>query len=551
MWATIGEVSAMTEPENPAPATRAWPPATPPEPTYVDDRLNYWAEATPDAEAMTYLGRTWTWKEWHDRVHRAAGGLRDLGVARGDVVSFLDKNHPACVEISLAAGSIGAANAIINWRSAGDEIDYAVNDSGAKVLFVGRELMPTITAIRDRLPNVEKIIEVTPDGGEDDEYEQFLAASTACADGPDVLEDDVCLVMYSSGTTGRPKGVMLTHRNMVQHTINAHDGWGFEPGDKSMVAMPLFHVGGSSYVLFGIHDGIPSVMTREPDAASLAGAILAGANRTFLVPAVLAQVLQAGPDAVQLFGLLKTYTYGAAPMPPPLLRAAMKAWPDTDFIQVYGLTEVAGVATHLMPEDHRTAEADGHPERLVSAGKPVPGCEVRIVDPATLSDVATGEHGEIWLKTPQLMKGFLNKPEATAEVITDDGWFRTGDMGHVDDDGFVFVSDRLKDMIITGGENVYSPEVERVLSEHPAVLEVAVIGVPDERWGESVKGVVALKEGSDASEVELIEWTRERLAHFKAPKSIDIIPALPRNPTGKILKRELRKPYWDSQERQV
>ncbi|SFN01252.1 Acyl-CoA synthetase (AMP-forming)/AMP-acid ligase II [Pimelobacter simplex] len=551
MWATIGEVSAMTEPENPAPATRAWPPATPPEPTYVDDRLNYWAEATPDAEAMTYLGRTWTWKEWHDRVHRAAGGLRDLGVARGDVVSFLDKNHPACVEISLAAGSIGAANAIINWRSAGDEIDYAVNDSGAKVLFVGRELMPTITAIRDRLPNVEKIIEVTPDGGEDDEYEQFLAASTACADGPDVLEDDVCLVMYSSGTTGRPKGVMLTHRNMVQHTINAHDGWGFEPGDKSMVAMPLFHVGGSSYVLFGIHDGIPSVMTREPDAASLAGAILAGANRTFLVPAVLAQVLQAGPDAVQLFGLLKTYTYGAAPMPPPLLRAAMKAWPDTDFIQVYGLTEVAGVATHLMPEDHRTAEADGHPERLVSAGKPVPGCEVRIVDPATLSDVGTGEHGEIWLKTPQLMKGFLNKPEATAEVITDDGWFRTGDMGHVDDDGFVFVSDRLKDMIITGGENVYSPEVERVLSEHPAVLEVAVIGVPDERWGESVKGVVALKEGSDASEVELIEWTRERLAHFKAPKSVDIIPALPRNPTGKILKRELRKPYWDSQERQV
>ncbi|WGX95594.1 long-chain-fatty-acid--CoA ligase [Nocardioides sp. L-11A] len=543
-------MSATTEPQPPAPA-RAWPPATPPEPTYVEDRLNYWAEATPDAEAMTYLGRTWTWKQWHDRVHRAAGGLRDLGIARGDVVSFLDKNHPACVEISLAAGSIGAANAIINWRSAGDEIDYAVNDSGAKVLFVGRELMPTIEAIRDRLPNVRTIIEVTPEGGEDDAYERFLAAATPCDDGPDVLEDDVCLVMYSSGTTGRPKGVMLTHRNMVRHTINAHDGWGFEPGDKSMVAMPLFHVGGSSYVLFGIHDGIPSVMTREPDAASLAGAILAGANRTFLVPAVLAQVLQAGPDAITLFGALKTYTYGAAPMPPPLLRAAMEAWPDTDFIQVYGLTEVAGVATHLMPEDHRTAEADGHPERLVSAGKPLPECEVRIVDPATLADVGVGEHGEIWLKTPQLMKGFLNKPEATAEVITDDGWFRTGDMGHVDEDGFVFVSDRLKDMIITGGENVYSPEVERVLSEHPAVLEVAVIGVPDPTWGEAVKAVVGLREGSDATEVELIEWTRERLAHFKAPKSVDIIAALPRNPTGKILKRELRKPYWEEQARQV
>lgn len=529
----------------------AWPPSTPPEPTYLVDRLNHWAEATPDADAMTYLERTWTWKQWHERVHRAAGGLRELGIGRGDVVSFLDKNHPACVEISLAAGSVGAANAIINWRSAGDEIDYAVNDSGARVLFVGVELMPTIEAIRDRLTKVERIITVTPDGAPGDEYEEFLAEAPLVEDGLDVLEDDVCLIMYSSGTTGRPKGVMLTHRNMVKHTVNAHDGWSFEPGDRSMVAMPLFHVGGSSYVLFGIHDGVPSVMTREPDAASLADAILAGANRTFLVPAVLAQVLQAGEDAVRLFGALKTYTYGAAPMPPPLLRAAMQAWPETDFIQVYGLTEVAGVATHLMPEDHRSAEADGHPERLLSAGRPIPEVEVRIVDPGTGEEVAGGEHGEIWLRTPQLMKGFLNKPEETARVLTEDGWFRTGDMGHVDADGYVFVSDRLKDMIITGGENVYSPEVERVLSEHPAVLEVAVIGVPDERWGEAVKAVVALREGASATGEELIAFARERLAHFKCPKSVDVLAALPRNPTGKILKRDLRRPYWDGQARQV
>ena len=529
----------------------AWPPSTPPEPTYLVDRLNHWAAATPDADAMTYLERTWTWKQWHERVHRAAGGLRELGIGRGDVVSFLDKNHPACVEISLAAGSVGAANAIINWRSAGDEIDYAVNDSGARVLFVGVELMPTIEAIRDRLTKVERIITVTPDGAPGDEYEEFLAEAPLVEDGLDVLEDDVCLIMYSSGTTGRPKGVMLTHRNMVKHTVNAHDGWSFEPGDRSMVAMPLFHVGGSSYVLFGIHDGVPSVMTREPDAASLAGAILAGANRTFLVPAVLAQVLQAGEDAVRLFGALKTYTYGAAPMPPPLLRAAMQAWPETDFIQVYGLTEVAGVATHLMPEDHRSAEADGHPERLLSAGRPIPEVEVRIVDPGTGEEVAGGEHGEIWLRTPQLMKGFLNKPEETARVLTDDGWFRTGDMGHVDADGYVFVSDRLKDMIITGGENVYSPEVERVLSEHPAVLEVAVIGVPDERWGEAVKAVVALREGASATGEDLIAFARERLAHFKCPKSVDVLAALPRNPTGKILKRDLRRPYWDGQARQV
>jgi acyl-CoA synthetase (AMP-forming)/AMP-acid ligase II len=293
--------------------------------------------------------------------------------------------------------------------------------------------------------------------------------------------------------------------------------------------------------MFSVHDGIPSVMTREPDAASLAGAIMAGANRTFLVPAVLAQVLQAGPDAVKLFGALKTYTYGAAPMPPPLLRAAMEAWPDTDFIQVYGLTEVAGVATHLMPEHHRDP---GNPERLLSAGLPIPEMEVRIVDPGTLEDLPVGEEGEIWLRTPQLMKGFLNRPEETAEAIVDGGWFRTGDMGKVDDGGFVYVQDRIKDMIITGGENVYSPEVERVLAEHPAVLECAVIGVPDETWGETVSGVVALKPEASATEDELIGFTRDRLAHFKCPTSVEVIEALPRNPSGKILKRELRKTHW-------
>ena len=242
--------------------------------------------------------------------------------------------------------------------------------------------------------------------------------------------------------------------------------------------MPLFHVGGSSYVLFSIHDGIPSVMTRDPDGASLAGAIMNGANRTFLVPAVLAQVLQAGPDAMKLFGALKTYTYGAAPMPPPLLRAAMEAWPDTDFMQVYGLTEFCGVITHLLPEAAPRAEA-------TPSGWSPPASRSRrrgqVVDPATLEDVPVGEHGELWFKTQQLMKGYLGKPEETAEVITEDGWFRTGDMGKVDADGYVYVEDRLKDMIISGGENIYSPEVERVLAEHPAVMEVAIIGVPDDR----------------------------------------------------------------------
>jgi acyl-CoA synthetase (AMP-forming)/AMP-acid ligase II len=412
----------------------------PAEPCTIDEPLAHWAEQDPDGEAVTYGQRSWTWREWDDRVRRAAGGLRALGVGRGDVVAFLDKNHPACVEITLAAGSLGAAHAIVNWRSAGDEVDYAVNDCGAKVLFVGVELMPTIEAIRDRLVGVERIVTVTPDGAEGDEYEAWLAASEPAGRSDGVGPDDVCLVMYSSGTTGRPKGVMLTHHNMVRHTDNAHEGWGFEEGDKSLVAMPLFHVGGSSYILFSIFDGVPSVMTRDPDGASLAWAIMNGANRTFLVPAVLAQVLQGGSDAIQLFGALKTFTYGAAPMPSPLLRAAMEAWPDTQFMQVYGLTEVAGVVTHLLPEAHLDTD---HPERLLSAGTVLPEAQCRVVDVATGQDVAPGAPGELWFKTPQLMKGYLGKPQETDKVITGDGWFRTGDIGRVDDGGYVYVEDRL------------------------------------------------------------------------------------------------------------
>ncbi len=516
------------------------------DPTFLDDRLAHWAAADPDGEATTYLGRTWTWSQWNDRVRRLAGALRARGIGRGDVVSFLDKNHPACVELTLAATSIGAANAIINFRLAGDEVDYAVNDAGAKLLLVGTELMPLIDKIRDRLTTVEHVIEVTPEGGVDDAYEAMLAAAEPVGRDPEVTPDDTCLVMYSSGTTGHPKGIALSQANMVAHTLNAHEGWGFDEGDKNMVSMPLFHVGGSSYVLFGIHDGVPSVMTRDADGASLAGAIMQGANRTFLVPAVLAQVLQSGDDAIKIFGALKTYCYGAAPMPLPLLRAAIKAWPDTEFIQVYGLTELGGVITHLMPEAHRD---EAHPERLVSAGQCIPGAEVKVVDPESLEEVATGEHGELWFRTAQLMKGYLNQPEATAEVITDDGWFRTGDMGKVDADGFVYVQDRIKDLIITGGENVYSPEIERVLAEHPAVMEVAIIGVPDERWGETVKAVVSLNPDTEATEADLIAYCREHLAHFKCPTSVDLIDALPRNPTGKILKRDLRQPYWEGHDR--
>ncbi len=516
-----------------------------PEPRFLDDRLAHWARTKPDAEAVEYLERSWTWKQLNDRVRRLAGALKERGVGRNDVVAFLDKNHPACIELTFAAASLGAANAIINFRLAADELDYVLNDSGAKLLIVGKEFLPAIDQVRDKLDSVKHVISVTPEG--DDEYEAMLAAATPTERSNDVDPDDVAIIMYSSGTTGRPKGVELTQANMIAHTINAHEGFEFDEGDKNMVSMPLFHVGGSSYAQFGIHDGVPSVMTRDADGAALAGAILKGANRTFLVPAVLANVLDSGQEAVKLFSGLKTYSYGASPMPLPLLRAALAAWPNTDFIQVYGLTELCGVISHLMPEAHR---AQDHPERLMSAGTLVPNAEVRVADPNTLKEVPIGEQGELWFRSPQLMKGYHNKPEATAECITEDGWFRTGDIGRVDEDGYIFVEDRLKDMIISGGENIYSIEMERVLAEHEAVVEVAVIGVPDDKWGEVVKAVVVLEGSLEAVlEADLIAFTRERLAAYKCPKTVDITEELPRNPTGKVLKKELRKPHWEGRGR--
>ena len=435
-----------------------------PEPRFLDDRVAHWARTTPDAEAMDYLDRSWTWAQWNDRVRRLAGALKDRGVRRGDVVAFLDKNHPACVEMTFAAASLGAATAIINFRLAADELDYVLNDSGAKVLIVGTEFAPAIDKIRDKLVHVEHIVSVTPEG--DDEYEAMLAAAT-----PTDRSDDV------------------------------------DPGDERS--------GETDYASF---------KWRKPVAALVNGGTRSGK-----------EVLAYG---------FKTYGYGASPMPLPLLRAALKAWPNTDFIQAYGLTELCGVISHLMPEAHR---AEDHPERLTSAGTLVPNAEVRVVDPDTLEDVATGEQGELWFRSPQLMKGYHNKPEATAESITDDGWFRTGDVGRVDDGGYIFVEDRLKDMIISGGENIYSIEVERVLSEHHAVVEVAVIGVPDDKWGEVVKAVVVVE--GEATEADLIAFARERLAAYKCPKSVDITEELPRNPTGKILKKELRKPHWEGRDR--
>jgi len=514
--------------------------------TYLPDFLEYRAGERPDLRCWIFGERTWTWAEAWESVRQAAGALSADGVSRGDNVAILAKNDPAVLQVLLGGCQLGAATTVVNWRLAGDELDYVINDCGAEVVFVGHQLLEQFDGIRDKLTGVRKVIVI---GGENDEFDAWLTAGTPTDRQPDVEASDIAVVMYSSGTTGRPKGVQLSQSAMVEHSVNGlGDATYDSETDMMLVAMPMFHVGGTSYALLGPVVGVTAYIVPEVDGALLAGGMMAGCTHVFLVPAVVAALIQAGPQAMALFSKLKSFGYGAAPMPLRLLREAMEAWPNTEFQQVYGMTEMGGVITVLNDAAHRDAE---HPERLVSAGLPVKHAEMRIVDPGTLQDVAPGESGEVWFRTPQATSGYLGRPEATAELLTDDGWLRTGDVGRVDDDGFLFIEDRIKDMIITGGENVYSPEVERVLTEHPAVAEVAIIGVPDDQWGESVKAVVAFLPGQSAEPEELIAFAKERLAGYKAPRSIDIVSELPRNPSGKILKRDLRKQYWSEGDRQV
>jgi acyl-CoA synthetase (AMP-forming)/AMP-acid ligase II len=518
-----------------------------PPPRLLSDRLVHWATVRPDVPALIYAGETLTWREWHRRLQQVAGALHGLGVGRGSVVATLDKNHPACLDLSYAASAIGAAHAIVNWRLSTEEVAYILSDCGAEVVFVGAELLPVFEQVRDKLPAVREVVVVGSDGGHTDEYEALLAAAT-----PRPLEGaepgDTALVLYTSGTTGFPKGAMLTHAGLNCHSDGQTHVFAPTPEDRHLVAMPLFHVGGSCYALGSVHVGTSFILTREATPEHLFPALANGATHAFFVPAVFAAMLQAGAVGVQALANLKVLCYGAAPMPLPVMRGALEAWPNARYVQVYGMTELSGAVSVLSDEAHRDPS---RPERLGSAGQALPGIELRIVDPATLEPMPTGAAGEVWVRGGSHMAGYLGKPEATAETITSDGWLRTGDVGHLDDEGFLFISDRVKDMIITGGENVYCPEVERVLAEHPEILEVAVIGVPDDLWGESVKAVVVAKPGTTLDPDAVIAYARERLAHFKSPRTVDVVAELPRNGTGKILKTVLRKPYWAGRDRQV
>ena len=507
--------------------------------------LARWEAQRPDALALTFGGSSWTWAELARRVRRNAAAQRAAGLAPGDRVAVLDLNHPSCLELTLACAQVGTANAVVNFRLAPPEIVYVINDARPRLLFVGPEFAGAIEKVRGQLPSVERVIRV---GGADDEYEGWLAAHEPDPRVHPIAPGDCFVQLYTSGTTGFPKGAMLTHRGMLAHAHNVAVDFELGPDARVQVAMPLFHVGGTSYSLVAISAGAHILMMRMPDPAAVLEMLEAEKiTHTFLVPALLGAMNQVPGAGARDYSALQSLSYGASPMPLPVMRASLALFPGV-MHQVYGMTEQSGVVSSLGPADHADP-AVAH--RLVSAGKPIHGVEIEIRDPVTGEPVPTGRPGEIWVRSEQLMGGYWGRPEATAATVTADGWLRSGDGGHIDADGYVYVTDRIKDMIISGGENIYPAEIERVMVEHPSISDVAVIGVPDERWGEVPKAVVVAAPGASVDTEQLLAYCREHLAAFKCPKSIDVVAALPRNPTGKVLKKDLRKPYWEGRERQI
>jgi long-chain acyl-CoA synthetase len=497
--------------------------------------------------AITYESRTITWAELDRRSSQVANRLVAAGVGRGDHVAIIDKNGPEFFELLFGAGKIGAICVPVNWRLAASEMQFVINDAEAKVLIVGPDFLTELTAFEPGLEGVKEVVVIGGDGRHT-AYDAWSGEAADTDPGIELGPDEVVIQLYTSGTTGLPKGAMITNHNLSV-LVQLRDKWGMDASTVSLVAMPLFHIGGSGWALAGMSAAARSVLVREIVPASLLKTIqVERVTNAFLVPAVL-QLLCAVPGAADGdYSALRAIHYGASPITDQALEETMRTF-GCDVIQVYGLTETTGAITQLEADEH---DPGGPRSQLMrSAGRPYPWVELKIVDPDTGRERAAGEVGELWTRSDQNMAGYWHRSEANSEVFSPDGWFKTGDAGYVDEAGYVFLTDRIKDMIVSGGENIYPAEVENVVARHPAVGDVAVIGVPDERWGETVKAIVVLRPGASATPEEIVAFARERLAHYKCPRSVDFTDQLPRNPSGKILKRQLREPYWAGQERRI
>lgn len=518
-------------------------------PRTLAELVRSFATQAPERTALHFRDRAFSWGALDRESNRVAHALAAAGVRRGDRVALLDKDSDRTFAALFGIAKLGAVVLGVNWRLTAAEVHFLLEDSRAPVLLIGQEFLQRMAPALETLTTLRRVILLTgtQDGCED--WDSWLAPQPITDPGLEIDAESTAVQMYTSGTTGRPKGVMLAHRSFfaVVRSLRAHgDPWiGWSSSDVALHNIPAFHIGGLWWAVTAFSAGA-RLIVMDAFVAWHALELIARHRVTKMcaVPAMLQMMLSEPSFARADLRSLDHVVYGGSPIPTPLLQAAMQGF-RCNFAQIYGLTETGNTAVCLRADDHRSARQ----ELLKAAGRPYPGVQIQITDPSGRA-LGPRQVGEIRVHSPANMQGYWNRPEATAQTLAD-GWVLTGDAGYLDEEGYLYVSDRVKDMICYAGENVYPAEIESVLCEHPAIQEAAVIGVPDDRWGELVKGILVLRPGASAPVKELWAFLRPRLAEFKIPKTFDFVDALPRTPSGKIKKAELREPYWRGRERRV
>jgi acyl-CoA synthetase (AMP-forming)/AMP-acid ligase II len=512
----------------------------------VTQALHRSVQQDPDGVATIFGERRRTFAEQADRVARLAGGLQSLGLVPGGRVAILALNSDRYAELLFAVPWAGGVLNPVNIRWSPAEIVYSLVESDTAILLVDDAFAPAVPAIRDGHAGLTTVVHMgdvpTPEGML--AYESLVAGHDPVTDARRG-GDDLAGLFYTGGTTGFPKGVMISHANLLTSALGSQATTPIViPGGRLLHAAPMFHLADlaawtAQSMVGGTHVIVPMF---EPSAV-LTAIQEHKVTNALLVPTMIQMLVDHPATADHDLSSVRVILYGASPITESLLERAMKAFPQADFVQAYGMTELAPVATILGPDDHR----DGR--RARSAGRAAAHSEVRIVDPDD-NEVPRGTVGEVVVRGAHVMQGYWNKPAETADAVRG-GWMHTGDGAFMDDAGYIYIVDRIKDMIISGGENVYSAEVENAVAQHPAVAACAVIGVPDDEWGERVHAVVVLKPGMAATADELREHAKTLIAGYKAPRSAEFVDGLPLSGAGKVLKRELRARYWEDNDRGV
>ena len=492
------------------------------------------ARAQPDRPAVRFRDRVLTYAELDALADKVGAALRRDGLTAGDRIVFVGRNSDAVPVLALGANKAGIVPVPLNWRLAPAEIDTLIRNSGARLVFVEPEFEPAVRSLRNAAAATFEIVDARGLMVQDN----WLAEGPLAKPAADARATAVQI--YTSGTTGLPKGVMLSHRNLlgINHLRSQvpWDSWCAD--DVTLVSAPLGHIGAYGMLARSLFFGGEAIIHEAFDASDMLDAIAQfGVSKLALVPTAIKMLLD-HPRANEVdYSRIKTVIYGASPITLELLQRAITVF-DCQFAQSYGMSETSGPVVALAPEDH----AVGGTPKMASAGRPLPATEVKIVDPDG-NALPPGENGEICIRSIANMTGYWNRPEDTPAVLSPDGWLRTGDAGCLGDDGYVYVRTRIKEMIISGAENIYPAEVENAIAGHPDVGEVAVIGVPDAHWGEAVKAIVVAKPDHSIDPISILAWAREKIAGYKVPKSIEVVSELPTNATGKIDKHRLKKQY--------